>query len=71
MEMSTLQLLDAKEAADQLDLSLARIHQFCKEGRLGQKVGGQWIIPADELQQFARIPRKTGRPPGKGESQPA
>ncbi len=60
--MSTLSLLSCDQAAEVLDVTPIRVRQFCQEGRLGQKVGGQWVIPRDELEQFAKIPRDTGRP---------
>jgi len=69
--MSTLNLLSVHQAAEELNLSPQRVYQFCVDGRLGQQVAGAWVIPADELEQFARIPRKTGRPAGEAESQPA
>jgi len=60
--MSTLSLLSCEQAAEVLKVTPIRVRQFCQEGRIGQKVGGQWVIPRDELDQFARIPRDTGRP---------
>jgi len=62
MNVSTLNLLTIAEVAEALGVSSERVGQFCREGRLGQKVGGQWVIPKDELEQFRTIPRKRGRP---------
>ena len=61
--MSTLPLVSVAEAADVLGLTQVRVGQFCREGRIGQKVGGRWVISMDELHQFAKIPRNPGKPP--------
>ncbi|HUT88840.1 MAG TPA: helix-turn-helix domain-containing protein [Thermoguttaceae bacterium] len=63
--MSTLNLLNLQKAAVMLGVSRQRVQQFCEEGRLGQKVGSQWVIPSDELEQFSKIPRPNGKPPKK------
>jgi excisionase family DNA binding protein len=65
---SHMKLLSPQEAAKRLGLSLSRIHQFCRKGRLGQPVGGVYVIPEDELRQFAKKPRNPGRPPEKRQS---
>lgn len=62
MDMSTLNLLTCEDAAVQLGISPDRVRQFCREGRLGQRLGDRWVIPVDEVKQFSQIPRKTGRP---------
>lgn len=60
--MSTLPLLSVFEASKALGVSAVRIGQFCRAGRIGQKVGGRWVISRDELRQFAKIPRNPGKP---------
>ena len=64
MSVSTLSLVSVIEAADFLGITTERVRQFCREGRLGQQVGDRWVIPEDELKQFAKIPRPNGRPKG-------
>jgi hypothetical protein len=54
-------LLTSKRAAFLLGISQRRVNQFCKEGRLGKKVGSTYIITWDELEKFANIPRMAGR----------
>jgi len=66
--MSTLPLMTPEEAANYIGVSSVRIRQFCTEGRIGQKVGERWVISEDELRQFAKIPRQTGRPPSENTS---
>jgi len=65
MSMTSLPLVNCEQAAKYLGLSSVRVRQFCLEGRLGQKVGNQYIISRDELEQFAKIPRDPGRKPEK------
>jgi hypothetical protein len=65
---STAKLLSPQQAAARLGLSLRRIHQFCKSGRLGQPVGGVYVIPEDDLRKFAKKPRNPGRPAEKRKS---
>ena len=60
--MSTLDLLSPEEAAIVVGVSTRRIHQFCKEGRLGQRVGGVYVIPRKDAVKFAKKPRPTGQP---------
>lgn len=58
-------LLSPQQAAERLGVSLSRIHQFCQDGRLGQRVGGVWIIADSDLREFAKMPRQPGRPAEK------
>jgi len=44
--------LNIKEAACLLGLSPVRMSQFCKEGRLGEKIGKSWDITLSELEKF-------------------
>lgn len=60
-----MELLSIPEAAARLHLSTALLRRYCQQGRLGVKVGGRYVIPAAELEAFARQPRPTGYPKGK------
>jgi hypothetical protein len=66
MSASTLLLLNCDEAAEEIGLSPERIRQFCRGGRLGQRVGGRWVILQEELNRFRKIPRPSGRPSDSG-----
>ena len=55
-------LLDIPQAAERLGVSQSLVRRYCREGRLGFKVGSRWVIDADQLKQFAGTPRKRGRP---------
>lgn len=65
MSMASLDMLSTSEAAEALDLTEGLIARYCREGRLGQKVGNRWVIFRQELEQFEKIPRKPGRKPHK------
>ena len=60
---TTLKLLTPQQAADRLGLSLRRVHQFLADGRLGQRVGGVYVITEEDLREFQKKPRNPGRPP--------
>ena len=57
-----MELLSVKQVANELGISENRVREFCQEGRLGEKVGRQWIITRSELEAFKLIPRKRGAP---------
>ena len=56
-------LYSVPQAADRLDLCPSLLRRYCREGRLGTKVGGRWLISEDELVRFESEPRPMGRPP--------
>lgn len=62
--MTTLypQLLTPEQAADLLGLSAALVRRFCRQGRLGQHIGGRWLIAPDDLERFKSEPRRAGNP---------
>lgn len=59
-------LLDTKQAAEMLGISVSRVRQLALKGRLhGRHVGRDWVFDHDAIQQFAATPRlKPGRPAG-------
>jgi excisionase family DNA binding protein len=59
---SNLKLVTPQEAAERLGVSLRRVHQFLADGRLGQPLGGVYVITEDDLREFAKQPREPGRP---------
>lgn len=50
------------EVAEELELTPQRVREFCQQGRLGRRVGRQWVITREELEAFKQIPRPPGRP---------
>ena len=56
------ELLSVQQVAIELKRSEKRVREYCREGRLGQKIGRQWIITRPELEAFKLIPRKHGAP---------
>lgn len=49
-----------EEAAEVIGVTPQRVRQFCREGRLGRRVGRTWIITREEAEAFADIPRNPG-----------
>lgn len=60
VKMGGMELLSITDVAKELNLSQNRVRTFCQDGRLGRKVGHQWIITRDELEAFKKLPRKRG-----------
>jgi hypothetical protein len=54
-------LLTTAQAADILGLSVQRIKQLCTEGRMGRKVGRDWVISVEDLERNRERPGP-GRP---------
>lgn len=50
------------EVAVELELTPQRVREFCQQGRLGRRVGRQWVITREELDAFKELPRPPGRP---------
>jgi predicted site-specific integrase-resolvase len=62
MEVRMDKLLNARQAAERLGVTPSLIRRYCLQGRLGTKVGYQWIITEEELEAFEKIPRPVGKP---------
>jgi len=60
--MNLSDLLTPTQAAERLGLSLSLIQRYCRQGRLGQRVGGRWLITPEQLAEFERQPRRVGKP---------
>lgn len=56
------ELLTVQQIAKELDLSEHRVREFFREGRLGMKIGRQWLATRAELEEFKKLPRKHGAP---------
>ncbi len=55
-------LLTVQEVAKELNRSEHRVREYFREGRLGKKIGRQWLVTREELEVFKKIPRKRGAP---------
>ncbi|MGV3721995.1 MAG: helix-turn-helix domain-containing protein [Actinomycetota bacterium] len=53
-----MELLNAKQAAEKLNISTARVRQLAGQGRLpgAQRVGRDWVIPAEAVEKFEPLP---------------
>jgi excisionase family DNA binding protein len=59
-----MKMLTTSEVAERLGVTVQRVHQFIKDGRLpAQKMGRDYIINEDDLKRLGD--RQTGRPPSK------
>lgn len=57
-------LVPASMVASVLNLSRERVRQFIDDGRLpAVNFRGSWYVGEDDLKEFAKQERKTGRPP--------
>jgi excisionase family DNA binding protein len=55
--------LTIQQAAERLELSESRVRKLAQDGRLGRKVGRDWLFSEEELTAFLATPRPAGRPP--------
>ncbi len=60
------ELLTTTQAAEYLGLSGARIRQLAGAGRIGRKHGFMWLFSREELDEFAKQERPSGRPAERG-----
>ena len=57
----TIELLTTRQVADRFDRTIQTIGNWCRTGRLpAQKMGRDWMIPADAVDLFT--PPPTTRP---------
>ncbi len=72
--MPAYNVLTVEEAAHRLGVSPERVRQFCRENRLGKRLGdperGRWVISEIDLRRFMRQPRPNGRPPNGRKKSP-
>jgi len=61
MARNNVELLTVDEAATELGISAGRVRQFCRDGRLGEKVGTTWVITRQQLEAFKKLDRPHGR----------
>ena len=64
--------LSTTEAAELLGVSVSRIEQHCRAGRLGKtygKVSGSWVITLAEIKAFKSIGKLPAGRPKEGTQQ--
>lgn len=61
--MNTPTQLTTDQAAERLGLTPGRVRQLAKSGRIGSKIGRDYLFTSDELDAFAAEDRPAGRPP--------
>lgn len=56
-------LLTINETAERLGLSVAMVRRYCVTGKLpAHKIGRDWAVLRRDVERFAAIPRRSGRP---------
>ncbi len=60
--LEELDLIDAEAAAAIVHVTAHRIRAFARAGRLGQRIGRQYVFSRSSVERFSRIPRRPGRP---------
>lgn len=56
-------LMDVKEVAAALGVTVGRVRQLAQAGIIpAEKVGRDWVFIRAEIEEFARRPRRPGRP---------
>jgi hypothetical protein len=53
--------LTTSDASAVLGVSAERVRQYCRAGRLGQRIGRNYLIRQSDARKFSPLP--TGRPP--------
>lgn len=56
-------ILTVSEVAEELGITEVTVRRYCQQGRLGEKIGRQWLITRSELDEFKKNRRGPGRPP--------
>lgn len=63
-------VLTPAEAAARLRLEESTVQAWCRQGRLGVKVGGRWRIAASEVAALLTRPAAPPAPPGARRRRP-
>ena len=58
----TAKYYTTEEAAAELGLTGRRVRVFCREGKLGTRIGRNWAITEKQLRKFSGKERLPGRP---------
>lgn len=61
------ELMDVKEVAELLGVTVGRVRQLATTGqlkgeRLGSPTRGMWVFKRVDVEAFAALPRRPGRP---------
>ncbi len=56
------ELLTVDQAAKVLGIDACLVRRYCRLERMGQQMGGRWMISMEDIERFQAIPRKRGNP---------
>ena len=51
---SVVEMLTPAQAAKKMGLNVQTVREWCREGKVGVKAGGKWLISPDEVKQYLR-----------------
>jgi hypothetical protein len=51
-------VIDTDAAAEALGISAAGVRWACRKGWVGKKVGGRWVITAEEIEMYRKTRKK-------------
>jgi len=52
------QVMSVAEASRRSGVSVAMLRYWCRQGRIGQKLGREWVITEADLRTVAALPRR-------------
>ena len=63
------ELVSIRTVAREVGISEAWLKRLCQSGRYGRKVGNQWILKREEMEELKRVKQSgstlSGRPTGR------
>ena len=66
LQSGIMEIVSVTVAAKELGLSNNRVRELIRAGKLpAQKLGREWAIIREDLEEFKNTERPTGRPPKK------
>ena len=55
--------MNVAEVAAKLGVTVGRVRQLAVKGAIkGEKVGRDWVFKSSDVAEYARLPRRPGRP---------
>lgn len=55
--------MNVAEVAAALGVTVGRVRQLASKGAIkGEKVGRDWVFKSSDVAEYARVPRRPGRP---------
>ena len=58
-----MEYVTLKEAEALLNLGAGTLRKHCLAGRIGRKLGSQWVLTPEDLERVRQMNHRPGRPP--------